>query len=149
MTGVGVAIGLAGAFAVKTSGKALSPSWKTDRSDKSLPIIGRLKPGVSAEQARGELRAIAGVLTREFAPPQRLTSIDVLPGTLVAGEQRRLARVFLSLLLGLVALVLLVACANVGNLMLARVLGRRPQLAVRVALGASRARPAWVLLTES
>src|SRR6185295_15706100 len=134
---------------IESSGKALSPNWKTDRSSKSLSIIGRLRPGVTLDQARSEAQAIAAVMSRELGPAHALTTIDVLPGTLAAGEQRRLARVFLSLLLGLVALVLTVACANVGNLMLARVLGRRRELALRVALGASRARLAWMLLTEA
>lgn len=134
---------------IATSGDALGPDWASDRSTRTLAVMGRLKRGVISEQARAELQVIADALTREFQPAQRFKSIEVAPGTLAAGTQRRLAQMFLSLLLGLVALVLLVSCANVGNLLLARTLGRRRELAIRVALGASRARLMWMLLTES
>ena len=120
-----------------------------DRSKRSLSLIGRLRPGVSLEQARAELQIIADAIEREFPGPIRLAGIEVAPGTLAAGDQRRLARTFLSLLLGLVALVLLIACANVGNLLVARLLGRRRELAIRIALGASRGRIARMLVAES
>jgi predicted permease len=104
---------------------------------------------VTRDQARAELQIVADDLSREFTPETRLKIVAVQPGTLAAGDQRRLAQTFLSLLLGLVGLVLLIACANVGNLLLARVLGRRRELAIRVALGASRGQIARMLVTES
>jgi predicted permease len=134
---------------IGSSGNALGPDWNVNRSRRTLALIGRLAPGVTRGQAQAELQIIADDLSREFTAEPRLKSVDVQPGTLAAGDQRRLARTFLSLLLGLVGLVLLIACANVGNLLLARVLGRRRELAIRVALGASRAQIARMLVTES
>jgi predicted permease len=134
---------------IATSGQTLGPGWNTDRAKRSLALVGRLRPGVSREQARADLQIIADAIDHEFPGPVRLAGIEVAPGTLAAGDQRRLARTFLSLLLGLVALVLLVACANVGNLLVARLLGRRRELAIRVALGASRGRIARLLVAES
>jgi predicted permease len=132
---------------IGSSGTALGSRWDIDRSQRTLALIGRLRPGVTREQARGELQLIANAIAREFTPELH-PIIDVLPGTLATGDQRRLAQMFLSLLLGLVALVLVIACANVGNLLLARVLGRRRELAIRVALGATRWRLARMLAIE-
>jgi predicted permease len=132
---------------IGSSGTALGSRWDIDRSQRTLALIGRLRPGVTRERARGELQLVADAIAREFTPDLH-PIIDVLPGTLATGDQRRLAQMFLSLLLGLVALVLVIACANVGNLLLARVLGRRRELAVRLALGASRGRLARMLAIE-
>jgi ABC-type antimicrobial peptide transport system permease subunit len=107
-----------------------------------------LRDGVTRERAQHELQATATAIAHEFTP-QLQPTIEVQPGTLVAGSQRRLAMVFLSLLLGLVALVLVIAAANVGNMLLARVIGRRRELAIRVALGASGGHLARLLLVES
>lgn len=134
---------------IGSSGRALGPDWNVDRSRRTLALIGRLAPGVTRDQARSELQIVADDLAREFRSESRPSSVDVQPGTLAAGDQRRLARMFLSLLLGLVALVLLIACANVGNLLLARILGRRRELAIRLALGASRWQIVRLLITES
>ncbi len=134
---------------IGSSGQAMGPDWNVNRSRRTLSLVGRLAPGVTRDQARAELQIVADDLSREFTPETRLKIVAVQPGTLAAGDQRRLAQTFLSLLLGLVGLVLLIACANVGNLLLARVLGRRRELAIRVALGASRGQIARMLVTES
>jgi len=133
---------------IATSGRVLGDRWEVDRTQRELSLIGRLRPGVTREQARQDLQSIATAIARESTPDLDPV-LDVFPGTLIAGDQRRLAIVFLSLLLGLVGLVLVIAAANVGNMMLARVLGRRRELAIRVALGASGGQLARLLAVES
>jgi predicted permease len=133
---------------INTSGDALGANWRTDRSSRRLVLLGRLRPGVTPAQCESELQTIAVALAREFSPELRPV-VNVIPGTLATGDQRRLARTFLTLVAGLVGLVLIIACANVGNLLLTRVVGRRRELAIRVALGASRGRLARMLAAES
>jgi putative ABC transport system permease protein len=143
---------------IESSGTALGSRWNVDRTQRTVAVMGRLRPDVTAARAQAELQLIAESIAREFGDGGRsahsttsvpaVPVIDVLPGTLATGDQRRLAQMFLTLLLGLVALVLVIACANVGNLLLARVLGRRRELAIRLALGASRGRLARMLAVE-
>ena len=143
---------------IESSGTALGSRWNVDRAQRTLAVMGRLRPGVTSARAQAELQLIANTIAREFGDGDRSARstgsvpagpvIDVLPGSLATGDQRRLAQMFLTLLLGLVVLVLVIACANVGNLLLARVLGRRRELAIRLALGASRGRLARMLAVE-
>jgi predicted permease len=131
-----------------TSARELGAGWATDRTRRQLLVIARLAPGVSLEQAVGRIQFMTAAVS-DLPKAIQLQRVDVIPGTLVFGQQRRLARVFVGLLLGLVALVLLVVCANVANLMLARLVGRRRELAIRTALGASRGQLVRLLAMES
>jgi putative ABC transport system permease protein len=109
-------------------------------------VIGRLRPGVSIAQAGAELDVISEQLAREYPQTNRSIAAQVVPlRTHLAGSLRGV----LPLLLGAAAMLLIVACANVANLLLARGVARGREFAVRQALGASRFRLARQMLVES
>jgi putative ABC transport system permease protein len=117
------------------------------RSEYFLQVIGRLKPGVTLDAASGDLTAVADGLAREFPATNkgRGVGIEPLHDALIGSELRFTSMLFL----GVVGFVLLICCANVANLLLARATVRGRELALRAALGASRGRIVRQLLTES
>jgi putative ABC transport system permease protein len=125
---------------------ALTPKEKADRSMNGSSVFLRLKRGVSLKQAQSELDAIAARLTKEYPNEDKGIKFTL---TLVQDETTQSARPALLVLMGAVALVLLIACANVGSLALARSLTRQKEIAVRAALGASRARILRQFFVES
>src|SRR5205814_7513400 len=113
-----------------------------------LYIFGRLKDGVSHAEAQTAM----GLLARQIyaaTPANTATNLVVLPGAQGFTHDLRDTRLPLNLLLGTATLVLLIACANLANLQLARATGRTRDFAIRLALGARRGRLIRELLTES
>jgi len=123
--------------------------WLEEREGGDILVAGRLKPGVNKTQAEAALKAIGAQLAREYPSENENKTIELSTPGLFGDVGRKSVLGFSGVLMGVAALVLLLVCNNMANLLLARSMDRRKEIAVRLALGASRLRVVRQLLTES
>jgi predicted permease len=128
---------------------APASNWLEHRDDRRLSVKGRLQDGVSAKTAAAEARVLAEALAQSYPATNRDWSATVRTELEARRDMSPFDATLVALLLGLAAVVLAIACANVGNLTLGRALARSGEIAVRMAVGASRWRLVRQLLAES
>jgi macrolide transport system ATP-binding/permease protein len=132
----------------KVLGSRHRSELQSERKENFFNLIGRLNPGVTFAQAQAEMNLITQQLASSYPDPRRKASVSVTSGATFYQLTNEL-KMLVPPMLTAVGLVLLMACVNVTNMLLARAAGRQREIAVRLALGASRKRLARQLLTES
>ncbi len=126
-------------------------AWENSRRFRWLSIVGRLKPEVSLAEAKAAMKTIAASLEKEYPRDNKGRTIELyaLNESALGINQRRQFSLAGGVLMGVVGLVLLIACVNLANLLLAQAAKREKELSIRAAMGAGRSRLVRQLLTES
>jgi predicted permease len=120
--------------------EAFNPSWYTNRGARRLVLLARLKPGITKKQAQADMTTLSSQLASAYPAEDKGVKTFVTRATLLPPDTLPTVEFIIGILMGLVLLVLLIACANVANLLLAVAVGRRPEAAIKLALGAQRGR---------
>jgi predicted permease len=124
-------------------------SWFTNRRARRLVLLARLKPGITKQQAQAEMTTLSAQLASAYPAEDKDVKTFVTRATLLPPDALPTVEFIMGIVVGLVLLVLLIACANVANLLLAVAVGRRQEAAIKLALGAQRGRLIREFLRES